>query len=1240
MKMRLPMSAAVVIAAFHLGAAMVPDGFYYERNDHIQTGREPLFFTYSFAQEDSAALKKGVEFEVSDLARRTVFSGRSDRCRIDGRLAVFRLLEPDRMAKLATGWYDLAIRPVGESEYFHLKFYVRQFGAAAKPVVYLLDNATPEGFALWANGDSPDIEPLRAFPESGSPALVVVSSYTPLPADQLAELKKFVSEGGTAVFFGVNNGNLDELNPLVLRRSALYSREPVAVSGGPFDGKTFFPVNAVLASGAKAIAVTENGAPAIAEKTFGRGKVIAFAGAIKPNVFYDELVFGTLGLTPAAHGKAPQKSSSDGYREGISRDNFGRFGWLNDDRVNAVGIRPEQRFRMWDVVQDYFGVSFTDTNAPGTLAAERVNWIGKSLIGRGGRWGEESRITFGLGTPGVLFENSSSDTVRIESPMLGFVAWPTAQGSRTAELGRDGELQLAGLERNWLLVWNRKENYDAWPLLISFNRRLKAAKMVGGELVLEFARPDLAISIMPLCGLRHFTPEEVAAWVPELPRDVLKKADFWNRALAARTVGCVEEYKVDREAGKVSIRNTFDYHTIRNDWGVEPEPVAPLPPLLAVYAKTGFVEFGEGCGDLAYATFYGPLRGRRGSGVAEYTLALPQLDYTLPTRAVDPRLDLPVNKALFDRIIEHLAVPDLIYIGSNFSLVEPVRGRIYPNRDLQDTVTRSTTEAPEWKYIDLHRSLGGVTGNLMFKPYLDGVGGYEEAKARLETKINRNIQRDIEYFQYKMFLLYRNEPFSGIPYLMAFLGPVRLNDGYRIFHDMNETAGIFLETMGLYSRMYGDLPFFRSNLPFIELFNSNVRSANDWSWMSSMAVEWGMGNNIDMLNAELTGWAGSCTVNTALGREEEADFARYMAAKAAVSTGARLFLQEFYNSLNFPIPPELGPVIHEMADIAQDAQIRNRYLPLGVSQGYGEGWPSLWPNAINEGLLSHFIDGKDFYSTSKGVPVELLNFYRSSPEMTKLLLNYEEQFRTFAFRKGRPYLYSRTAGRFYLDPENRKGISDTLFRTFVMPGCTAKILGAGLADWELTGMTIVLELLRQTADQDRTGDFVPVADEKNGRISWDIVDPKKGQPRPKYRQIRVDQEPENVADGAVAACFELAAPADGNQPVVFTRFDKKAVRDKNCTALSFLIKSQTPGTLDVVLPNVEWNKRLAVPVKLGEGTREWTRIRLEFERDFKMSENGMTPADLRGELFFFNGVIPGQERAPITWYIDDIRFEP
>ena len=101
------------------------------------------------------------------------------------------------------------------------------------------------------------------------------------------------------------------------------------------------------------------------------------------------------------------------------------------------------------------------------------------------------------------------------------------------------------------------------------------------------------------------------------------------------------------------------------------------------------------------------------------------------------------------------------------------------------------------------RTLGGVAGNLMFKPYLDGVRGYDDTRARLNAKIARNIRRDIEFFQYKTFLRYRQEPFTGAWYLMAFIAPVRFNDGYWMFHDMNETAGIFLQTLGLYSRVAG-----------------------------------------------------------------------------------------------------------------------------------------------------------------------------------------------------------------------------------------------------------------------------------------------------------------------------------------------------------------------------------------------------------------------------------------------------
>ena len=104
-----------------------------------------------------------------------------------------------------------------------MKFYVRS-GKFAHRVVYLLDSVTPEGFAFWINGDGNLIEPLRDFPEQGKPDCVVVSSYAPLPESKFEALKSYVANGGTALFFGVNHPQLDELNPLKLNRSTLTSR--------------------------------------------------------------------------------------------------------------------------------------------------------------------------------------------------------------------------------------------------------------------------------------------------------------------------------------------------------------------------------------------------------------------------------------------------------------------------------------------------------------------------------------------------------------------------------------------------------------------------------------------------------------------------------------------------------------------------------------------------------------------------------------------------------------------------------------------------------------------------------------------------------------------------------------------------------------------------------------------------------------------------------------------------------
>lgn len=516
-----------------------------------------------------------------------------------------------------------------------MKFYVRS-GKFAHRVVYLLDSVTPEGFAFWINGDGNLIEPLRDFPEQGKPDCVVVSSYAPLPESKFEALKSYVANGGTALFFGVNHPQLDELNPLKLNRGSLYPAAPKR----DHAGNPVYLLNASTAEDAKLLQAASDGSPEIAEKRFGSGRVVAYAGALKPGAGYDGMIY-PYGLGLKAERQAPAvfraaAPDADGFREGISRNNFGRFGWLNDDRINAISIRPEQTFRMWDVDQDYFGVSFSGSHTPGKLAALETSWLGKSMLGTGGRWGQGTEIVWGLGTPGVLLRNPDVNKASIESPMLATLAYPVKGGTRTVSLEPGAAVDLRGLSSNWFLVWKRTDKYDAWPLLFTFSRKISAARMNGRHLEIDFAKRGVDLAVMPLAGIKHYTPAETAGWEQALPADIAARCARWSRIQAARTVGCTERYKLDKKNGTVLIRNDFDYLVIPNDWGVEPEYVAPVPPLLPLYAKSGNVKFADGTADLDYATLQGPLHGVSGKR-SEYTLAIPEVDYPLPVTATDPR---------------------------------------------------------------------------------------------------------------------------------------------------------------------------------------------------------------------------------------------------------------------------------------------------------------------------------------------------------------------------------------------------------------------------------------------------------------------------------------------------------------------------------------------------------------------------------------------------------------------------
>lgn len=1210
--------------AFAAGAAIVPDGFYFEKNDHILTPSEELYYTFRFDPAHDQLPEK-VEFLVKDLADREVASGRGDLSEKLTELAIYRLLKNSETGKLPTGWYDLAIRAGESGEFFHQKFFIRNEKFQYRAVC-LLDSVNPEGFLFWCNEPADNlIEPLRSFPVNGQPDLVIVSSFTRLPEAQFKQLEHFVAAGGTALFFGANHPQLDELNPFIINRKNPF---PPPSSSIPAH------LNATTAPAAELLK-EHNGHPLIARKRFGKGWVIAAATGLKPGELYYDMIKRALNLKLPAKPATTCPSDAEGFRAGISRNSFGRFGYVNNDGLNVLyhswpGWTEEDKFSMWFVAQDYFNVSFSGRpeptdQPPRRLETIRCNWLGKQLRGRGGRWGSGTDLYFGLGTPGVLFRNQESKQLILESPMLDHLAWPERGSSRTAPL-KEGKIDLKNLNSNWLLIWKNTDRYDAWPLLLTFNRKLSQAEFKKGKLILSFAKPGIDFSVIPLGGLRHYTSAETTLWAKKLPKEIARRCALWSRRAFTRTIDCRESYKLTDNGKKVLIRNEFDYLIIPNDWNEKTEFISYLPPLLPLYAKTSFAEL-PGAVDLKFATYLGPLFAVPGKR-SEYLLSVPDLNYTLPTSPADPKLEATANRALFNRICEHLNVVKLLNVGVDYSFIKtnPNKKEIYPERELQEACSKHNIEAADNRYIDLHRTLGGVTGNLMFKPYLDAVSGRDEIRQRLNAKITRNIHRDINFFQYKMFLRYRQEPFTGEKYLMGFLSPVRYDDGFWIFHDMNETAGIFAQTLALYSRICRNRAFFEENEPFIDLFMSNFRVTQDFGWMASCALETGVGNNIDMLNAELSGWAGIVQIKQFLGKEEEADFARYMAARAGAATATRLIMADYFNTLNFPIPPHIAPMIHEMAGIAQDKLKRNHYLPLGVAHGYGEGWPSLWPTSISPDMVSKYAGGKDFYSTSKGVPVELLNFYKSNSLLSKPLLAFEEKFRQTACQSKKRYLYSRIAGKAFLQP-GRMQLETMLYHTMHNPTCSARQLSFGIGDWEISAMVILLELLRQDAVEE---DTLPFGDEKSSDYRWESAKSGKAD----FKQISRSDAPDEVADGEYAIQVEFPAASPGQTPVIFTRFDRQMFVDKQLRTLKFLIKAETPGTLKLVLPNQDWSRRAAFLLPVGGEPCKWQEVRLDLEKEFKLQQAGIFPDQLKGELFFYNN-----GKTPVKITLDALCWE-
>jgi hypothetical protein len=137
------------------------------------------------------------------------------------------------------------------------------------------------------------------------------------------------------------------------------------------------------------------------------------------------------------------------------------------------------------------------------------------------------------------------------------------------------------------------------------------------------ARQAGAVAVMPIGGIRRWPAGSTDSWRRRgVPKDVVAQCRRWSRLLQNYPVACDETFRLDEARSGVEIRNRFRYASLRGDWAVPSEPIAPASPLLLRAKRSGYpIRFSKSVVETTTPTVLGPYGYVKGSTLS-YTLPL------------------------------------------------------------------------------------------------------------------------------------------------------------------------------------------------------------------------------------------------------------------------------------------------------------------------------------------------------------------------------------------------------------------------------------------------------------------------------------------------------------------------------------------------------------------------------------------------------------------------------------------
>lgn len=167
----------------------------------------------------------------------------------------------------------------------------------------------------------------------------------------------------------------------------------------------------------------------------------------------------------------------------------------------------------------------------------------------------------------------------------------------------------------WIVLLDHRREED-FAALVTLTARIHSIQWAGDGLAIDLEGPGSA-HLMPLEGIRRRSPGE-----PPIEH-LVACARSWVRPLLAFPIGLAERTEITGDRARVHLH--FRYELLRDSYGNEPEPLAPLPPTLALAAAAGYpVELPPGLvtgsAQRNLPTFFGPYQYVPGA----------QLSYSIP----------------------------------------------------------------------------------------------------------------------------------------------------------------------------------------------------------------------------------------------------------------------------------------------------------------------------------------------------------------------------------------------------------------------------------------------------------------------------------------------------------------------------------------------------------------------------------------------------------------------------------